>query len=49
MQLVGRKRREERAGQLVRILPNSAPLAERRTIVQDGSHLFKSFRLSILL
>jgi hypothetical protein len=33
----------------VRVFADAAPLLERRAIVEQDPHLFKSFRVSILL
>ena len=44
-----RIRREQRLYELMRVLAGAAPIAQRRAIVDQDAHLFKSFRLSILL
>jgi len=41
--------REQRLHELMRIFADAAPGAQRRSIVDQNAHLFKSFRLSILL
>jgi hypothetical protein len=33
----------------MRILADAAPFAQRRTVINQDPHLFKSFRVSILL
>ena len=44
-----RIRFEQRLDELMRILADAAPRAQRRPIVDQDAHLFKSFRLSIVL
>ena len=44
-----RRRLQQRSGELVSVFADAAPLAERRTIVEEDAHLCKSFRVSILL
>ena len=46
---VGRERGEQRAHELMGVLADAAPVPQRGTIVDQNTHLFKSFRVSILL
>ena len=43
-----RETTRDRVHESMRVLPYAAALAERRPVVDQDSHLFKSFRISIL-
>ena len=45
----GGVRRQQRSRQLKHVLADAAPLTKRGSIVDQDSHLCKSFRVSILL
>src|SRR6266850_2021812 len=49
MGIVRRRYSQQRADELMRVLADAAPLAQRRAVINQDPHLFKSFRLSMFV